>query len=139
MKKKMLTVVIMIVVIIALILVGWYVMFMYLGIGPRFPFIKYDESNLGESSSVMIADNPLMADVETEEQALEIAEQYNIELVSFENGIALYSTEEDPFQVIARGEQNGYPQLSINFIRSIDGGAVLPQINQKINWEMEEN
>lgn len=139
MKKKMLTVVIMIVVIIALILVGWYVMFMHFGIGPKFPFIKYDESDLGESSSVMIADNPLMADVETEEQAQEIAEQYNIELISFENGIALYHTEEDPFQVIARGEQNGYPQLSINFIRTIDGGAVLPQINQKINWEMEEN
>lgn len=139
MKKKMLTVVIMIVVIIASILVGWYVMFMHFGIGPKFPFIKYDESDLGESSSVMIADNPLMADVETEEQAQEIAEQYNIELISFENGIALYHTEEDPFQVIARGEQNGYPQLSINFIRTIDGGAVLPQINQKINWEMEEN
>lgn len=138
MKKKMLMVVIIVVAVIALILAGWYVMFMHFGIGPRFPFIKYNEADIGEPSLVMIAENPLMAAVETDALAQEIAEQYNIELVSYENGIALYRTEEDPFEVIARGKQNGYPQLSINFVRTIDDGVETLPMNQQLYYEMEE-
>lgn len=138
MKKKMLMVVIIIVAVIALVLAGWYVMFMHFGIGPKFPFIKIDEVDIGDLNPAMIADNPLMAAAETEEQAQEIAEQYNIKLVSFENGIAVYNTEEDPFEVIARGEENGYPQLSINFIRTIDDGVETLPVDQKRYFKMEE-
>ncbi|MBD5450103.1 MAG: hypothetical protein HDR28_08120 [Lachnospiraceae bacterium] len=118
MKKKMLTVVIIIVAVVALVLVGWYIMFMNFGIGPAFPFIKVQSMDLEGMDQMMMADDSLMAAAESEEEAQEIAEQYGIELVSYENGIALYHTEEYPFDVIARGQENGYPQLSINFVRT---------------------
>lgn len=118
MKRKMFTIIIGIIGIIALALVGWYVMFMNFGIGPAFPFVKVQKMNLESVDRVMIADNSLMSETETEEAAREIAEQYGIEFISFENGIALYHTEEDPLEVIARGQENGYPQLSVNFIRT---------------------
>ncbi|MBD5514763.1 MAG: hypothetical protein HDR06_08935 [Lachnospiraceae bacterium] len=120
MKKKMLTVVIVIIAVIVLVFVGWYVMFVHFGRGPAFPFLKVQKMNIESMDRVMIADNSLMSEAETEEKAREIAEQYGIELVSFENGIALYHTEEDPFEVIARGQENGYAQLSVNFIRTED-------------------
>lgn len=120
MKKRMLTVVIVIIVVIALVFAGWYVMFVHFGRGPAFPFLKVQKMNIESVDRVMIADNSLMSEAETEEKAREIAEQYGIELVSFENGIALYYTEEDPFEVIARGQENGYAQLSVNFIRTGD-------------------
>ena len=118
MKRKMFTIIIGIIGIIVLVLVGWYVMFMNFGMGPAFPFVKVQKMNLESVDQVMIADNSLMSETETEEAAREIAEQYGIEFISFENGIALYHTEEDPFEVIARGQENGYPQLSVNFIRT---------------------
>lgn len=118
MKKKMLTVVIIIVAVIVVVLAGWYIMFMKFGIGPAFPFMKPEKLEMSDAEQFMIADNALMAAVQTEEEAQELAGQYGIELVSFENGIALYHTDEDPFAVIARGQENGYSQLSINFVRT---------------------
>ncbi len=56
----------------------------------------------------------LVALAETEEEAKAIAEQYGIELVSFSYGVATFHTEEDPQDVIARGEKNGWPTLSLN-------------------------
>ena len=49
--------------------------------------------------------------------AQEIAQLYGITLVDFGYGIALYYTEEDPKAVIARGEENGWPALSMNYTR----------------------
>ena len=118
MGKRALTIVIGIVGIIVLVIVGWYVMFVHFGRGPTFPFFKIQKISMESVDQMMIADNSLMAEAETEKDAQEIAEQYDIELVSFENGLALYHTEEDPFEVIARGQENEYPQLSVNFIRS---------------------
>lgn len=122
MKKKMLTVVIVIIAVAVLVFVGWYVMFMNFGIGPAFPFIKAQPMDINSMEQSVehaaIAENSLMASAETEEEAKKIAEQYDIELVAFENGIALYYTEENPFDVIAKGQENGYPQLSINFVRT---------------------
>ena len=118
MKKKILTVVIGILVVSVLVIVGWYVMFVHFSMGPAFPFLKVQKMNIEGMERVMVADNSLMAETKTEEDAREIAEQYGIEFVSFENGIALYHTEEDPFEVIARGQENGYPRLSVNYIRT---------------------
>ncbi len=118
MKKKILTVVIGILVVSVLVIVGWYVMFVHFGMGPAFPFLKVQKIDMKNMDQVMIAENSLMCEADTEEDAREIAEQYDIEFVSFENGIALYRTEENPFEVIARGQQNDYPQLSVNFIRT---------------------
>lgn len=118
MGKRILTITIGIVGIVVLVIVGWYIMFMNFGIGPKFPFLKTQEMEMDSLEHMTVADNSLMSEAETEEEAQEIAEQYGIELISFENGLALYHTEEDPFEVIARGQENGYPQLSMNFIRT---------------------
>lgn len=93
-------------------------MFVHFGMGPAFPFLKVQKIDMENMDQVMIAENSLMCEADTEEDAREIAEQYDIEFVSFENGIALYRTEENPFEVIARGQENDYPQLSVNFIRT---------------------
>lgn len=93
-------------------------MFMYFGRGPAFPFLKVQEMDMGSMDQMTVADNSLMSEAETEEEARKIAEQYGIEFISFENGFALYHTEDDPFEVIARGQENGFPQLSINFTRT---------------------
>lgn len=103
---------------VIILFVGWYVMSVQFGIGPMFPFMKVQEIKQENMEQAVIAEDSLMSVAETEEEAKEIAEQYGIAFVSFENGIALYHTEEDPFEVIARGKENGYPQLSVNFIRT---------------------
>lgn len=125
MKKKMLFVV-MVFVVIALMLMVWYILFAYFGKGPLFPFVQYQEIDAGEGEPAMIAEDQLMVMADTEKMALKIADQYGIELTSFENGIAVYHTEEDPFEVIARGQANGYAQLSINFVRTMDEEKSVP-------------
>ncbi|MBD5518425.1 MAG: hypothetical protein HDR07_08020 [Lachnospiraceae bacterium] len=128
MKKRMLTMMIGAVGVIVVALAGWYVMFVHFGKGPAFPFVKVYAADIVDFEQTEIADNPLMALTETEEEAQGIAEQYGIDLVSFENGLALYQTNEDPFEVIARGEKNGYTKLSINFIRSAYDGDQIQRI-----------
>ena len=56
----------------------------------------------------------LYALVETEEEAAELAALYEIELVSFQSGVATFHTEEDPPAVIARGTENDWPPLEVN-------------------------
>lgn len=60
------------------------------------------------------AGRELIALAESEEEAEDIAAQYGIELISFSYGVAVFHTEEDPESVIARGEENGWPSLSLN-------------------------
>ncbi len=128
MKRRMMTIVIGIVVIVVLVLLGWYVMFVHFGRGPAFPFLPMAELEIEGVQAMPLADNPLMATVDTEEEAKEIAELYGITFVSYENGIAVYQTDEDPMQVITRGQENDYPQLSLNLKRELyndsDNGTV---------------
>lgn len=56
----------------------------------------------------------LVALAEDEEQAQEIATLYQIELVSFSEGVAVYTTNQDPYELIDLGKQNGYPLLTVN-------------------------
>lgn len=56
--------------------------------------------------------------LETEEEALEIAELYGIEFVSLEYGVATFHTEEDPASVVKRGLENGWPKLTINSMKN---------------------
>ncbi len=53
-------------------------------------------------------------------QAEEIAELYDIELVTFSDHIALYNTDLNPNDVIKLGKANGWPELSRNDIITID-------------------
>lgn len=118
MRKKMLMIGIVVVVIIVFVFGGWYIAFTRFGVGPAFPFLAVKKLDESQVEMLEVAENQLMALTDTEEQAKEIAAQYGIEFVSFENGLALYHTEEDPFEVITRGQENGYPQISVNFVRS---------------------
>lgn len=127
MGKRILTITIGIVGIVVLVIVGWYVMFVHFGRGPTFPFLLTANVELESANAMQLAENPLMAIADSEEAAEEIAELYGITLVTCENGIAVYQTEEDPMQVISRGQENNYPQLSLNLKRELhsDTNAVL--------------
>lgn len=120
MKRKMLKVLIAVIVIVLVVLAGWYVLFVCFDKGPAFPFLPQKQVQLQGVEAMEVSQEPLMAAVESEEEARSIAEMYGITLVSFEDGVALYRTDEDIFEVIARGQENGYPQLSINYIRTTD-------------------
>ncbi|WP_026517875.1 hypothetical protein [Butyrivibrio sp. MC2021] len=56
----------------------------------------------------------LLCLAQTEEEAKKIAELYGIELVEFSYGVATFHTTENPGDVIKRGLEKGYPELSIN-------------------------
>lgn len=63
---------------------------------------------------------PLICSAESEEEAKQIAEQYGIQLVEFSYGVASFYTEEDPAEVIRRGLEVGWTELSLNQIHPID-------------------
>ncbi len=56
----------------------------------------------------------LLCLAENQQEAERIAEQYDIELVSFRDGVAVFHTEEDPVKVINYGISQNYTQLSLN-------------------------
>lgn len=122
MNKKVMVIGMVVVVVAASIMAGWYLLYCFMGVGPAFPFLPEKEAsteNLQEVQVGFIAEEQLMALVETEEEAESIAEQYGIELTSFSEGVASYKTEENPADVIARGQDNGYPPLFMNMERTI--------------------
>ena len=56
----------------------------------------------------------LVALADTEEEAKRIANLYDIDLISFSYGVAVYDTDKDLHKLIKWGEKQGYPRLSIN-------------------------
>ena len=61
---------------------------------------------------------------DTEGQARDAAELYGIELLSYDNQVAVFRCEGDPKALIEQGEANGWPQLSLNRVyKSFDEGA----------------
>ena len=54
------------------------------------------------------------------EEAKKTATQYGIDFVSFDSGVAVFATTEDIDKVIARGRENGYIELSPNYIRTVN-------------------
>lgn len=61
----------------------------------------------------------LMALTDTRAEAERIARQYGITLASWQDGLALFFTEEDPETVVRRGAKNGWPELSVNDQREL--------------------
>lgn len=70
------------------------------------PNAASDETETQSTELVALADD--------EEQAQEIAALYQIELLSFSDGVAVYTTDQEPGELIALGKQNGYPLLTVN-------------------------
>ncbi|GFI23629.1 hypothetical protein IMSAGC011_02419 [Lachnospiraceae bacterium] len=84
---------------------------------------KLDESSLQqvpqfieiESSSEEVRSAiELIALSKDQEEAEKIAELYGIELSSFSDGIAVYTTDKDPQELMELGDNNGYPALTVN-------------------------
>lgn len=74
-----------------------------------------------ETPAPIDEERPLVALAETREEAQSIAELYGIELADWGYGVATYRTEEDPREVIRRGQENGWPELSLNYIQQAFG------------------
>ena len=53
----------------------------------------------------------LMALVDSEEEAQELAELYGVDFMNYSYGVAMFSTEEEPDEVIKRGVENGWKPL----------------------------
>lgn len=66
-----------------------------------------------------VVEPQLMALTDTRAEAEEIAGQYGITLASWQDGLALFFTEEDPEAVVRRGVKNGWPELSVNYQREL--------------------
>ena len=60
--------------------------------------------------------NELIGLFEDKKQAVEVGELYGIELVSFSYGVASFRCEGDAEELIALGEANGWPPLSLNHL-----------------------
>lgn len=52
----------------------------------------------------------------TREDAQKIADMYGITLVTFDQGVATFHTEDNPADIIAMGAEKGYPPLELNSI-----------------------
>ena len=120
MNKKMIAIG-AVVAAVAVFFVGWYVMFVHFGRGPTFPFLQAKVVEFELAPGDISETAPLMALTESEEEAKTIAEQYGITFVSFQSGVATYYTDEDPWQVIDRGVENGYQALYLNQSRQLYG------------------
>lgn len=59
----------------------------------------------------------LVAAAQSQEEAQSIAELYGIRLVDWGYGVAKFYTDEDPREVIRRGQENGWPELDLNHIQ----------------------
>lgn len=85
--------------------------------GKDFVVIGENGSDIGKADYVTYDGYvELIALADSEDDAKEIAELYGIELKRFENGVAVFVTKENPADVIKRGEENGWPTVSVNTI-----------------------
>jgi len=51
---------------------------------------------------------------DSEEEAKECAALYGIEMISYSMGVAVFITDQNPDKLIAKGEKNGGPPISVN-------------------------
>lgn len=70
----------------------------------------------GTPDDLVSDEGQLIAKAESQEEAQAIAELYGITLVEFKRNLALFYTEEDPRAVIQRGQENGWPELTLNHV-----------------------
>ena len=51
---------------------------------------------------------------ESLDEAQKIAQDYGIELVRYNDGVAVFHTEDNPYDVVKSGKKKGYTELSVN-------------------------
>lgn len=68
----------------------------------------------------------LMCLCENEQEAKEIATLYEIEFVYFANGVATFTTDKNLGEVIQKGKDNGWTELSVNHVIYLDDPVLDP-------------
>ena len=68
----------------------------------------------------------LMCLCENEQEAKKIATLYEIEFVYFANGVATFTTDKDLGEVIQKGKDNGWTELSVNHVIYLDDPVLKP-------------
>lgn len=79
------------------------------------PWKDSDSKGIGSAGE----EGQLMGFAESQEDAEALAELYGITLVEYQNGLALFHTDEDPKEVIRRGQENGWQELSLNRVQKL--------------------
>ena len=84
---------------------------------------KMDESSIPKISQFIETENAsetekkqteLIALAEDQTEAEKTAKLYGIELISFSDGVAVYTTDKDLQELMEFGDNNGYPTLTVN-------------------------
>ncbi len=84
---------------------------------------KMDESSIPKISQFIETENAsetekkqteLIALAEDQTEAEKTAKLYGIELISFSDGVAVYTTDKDLQELMELGDNNGYPTLTVN-------------------------
>lgn len=78
------------------------------------PEVVFPTVDLSTEVMEVYGDAQLLGAAASREEAENLAELYGITLVKFQNGLARFHTEEDPKEVIRRGKENGWPELTLN-------------------------
>ena len=73
-----------------------------------------DPQEIQEHEPLVSEDAQLLCLTQTQKEAQEIAALYGIELVCWYDGLATFRTDEDPREVIRRGEEQGWKALELN-------------------------
>ncbi len=82
-----------------------------------------DESSIPKISQFIETENAseiekkqteLIALAEDQTEAEKTAKLYGIELISFSDGVAVYTTDKDLQELMELGDNNGYPTLTVN-------------------------
>lgn len=74
--------------------------------------LNYGETR--KNAVVMQKSHTMIAQVESQQEAEEIANLYGIELLQYQNKIATFFTQKDPLELMRWGKEQGYPSLGIN-------------------------
>ena len=92
------------------------------------PVLDDEGANVGvieeieQEGGSMWMPNELVGLFDSKKEAREAAELYGIELESYEYGVAVFICEGDPEALIEEGKKNGWPELSLNQVYTVDGG-----------------
>lgn len=90
-----------------------------------------ESSEISEAQTIevkqdVVEGEELMCLCENEQEAKEIAKLYEIEFVYFANGVATFTTDKDLGEVIQKGKDNGWTELSVNHVIYLDDPVLDP-------------
>lgn len=109
MKKLILIVVILVVLILTVVLIVYFSK-------PKGYEVNLGNQGFTEETGGYVSGAELSCVTDTKEEAESIAAVYNIELVDWVEGMAVFHTEESPADVVKRGKEENLPEIQINYV-----------------------